>query len=445
MSRISFLQDMLFSVFDREDDAQPLRDGRSLRNLCESLMSSRGEVSGNRLSLAVLETFENSDEQVQLEFFHWLANDLDIDPADAIAAAAAYRESNSGVNWRRLQRSTESRRIELFKRINRVPGGTYRLVRLRQSLLPMLAQHAELKRVDADLQYLFSMWFNRGFLVLRQIDWHTPANILEKIIDYEAVHAINDWNDLRQRLLPSDRMCFAFFHPAMQDEPLIFVEVALTTERPDSIQNLLAGERELVTDSQASTAVFYSISNCQSGLRGVSFGNFLIKQVALELAAHYPNLKTFRTLSPVPSFVPWIKRSSAGQYKQVYQEAVKLAVSLSDGNLDHDNHPDMQLLCSLAAKYLVEVRRSDKQPMDPVARFHLGNGASLDAVIAAADLSFKGLAQSAGLMVSYLYDLDKVVSNHEEYAGEHKIAYSKSVARLLNNDKKALRGRLQIG
>lgn len=445
MSRTSFLQDMLFSVFDRQEAGEPLRDGRSISSLCESLLTERGEVSGNRLSLAILESFEKADEEARREFFHWLNTELDIAPAVAAEAADAYAKNQTAGNWFRLNRATESRRLELLKRINRVPGATGKLVMMRQKLLPLLVENPELRRLDMDFEKLFTMWFNRGFLVLRQIDWHTPASILEKIIAYEAVHAITDWQEMRRRLEPDDRLCFAFFHPAMQDEPLIFVEVALLDTQPDSIQSILRAERHHVDPQSANTAVFYSISNCQAGLRGVSFGNFLIKQVAVELASLYPGLKQFRTLSPVPSFVPWIKKTNGGEHQETYNEAVQLAVKLSDGRVDHENDTDMRKICALAARYLVEVRRSDDRPMDPVARFHLGNGASLDAVIPAADLSFKGLAQSAGVMVSYLYDLDKVIKNHEAYASENTVAHSKYVARMISGDRKVFRIKQQNG
>ena len=250
---------------------------------------------------------------------------------------------------------------------------------------------------------------NRGFLVLRPINWESPAHILEKIIAYEAVHAIDSWDDLRRRLEPRDRRCFAFFHPAMPDEPLIFVEVALTKGTPGSIQALLAEDRDTAQPEDTDTAVFYSISNCQTGLASISFGNFLIKQVASDLASEMGNLKTFVTLSPIPGLGPW----AAGQ------------------GLDLPTDDPKQMR-ALAAHYLINAKRKDDLPDDPVARFHLGNGATVHAVHAEADTSDKGRAQSGGAMVNYLYDLGKVAQNHEAFVTTRKVVASSEVKSAAN-------------
>ena len=227
MRRISFLQDIFSTVLDRRGSSSVVDDGRSMQELCLALLSSRGEVSGNRLAHNILARFENADEQQQLLFFEWLLETLDIDSSDATSAINSYGKENSPANWQALISATTPRRLELLRRINRTSESTGQLVSMREQLLSLLVKNPQLERIDADFEGLFKSWFNRGFLVLREIDWRTPANILEKIIHYEAVHAINDWQDLRRRLEPPDRKCFAFFHPAMQDEPLIFVEVAL--------------------------------------------------------------------------------------------------------------------------------------------------------------------------------------------------------------------------
>jgi len=276
---------------------------------------------------------------------------------------------------------------------------------MRQDLLEMMNHDTKLEPLDVDFQHLFASWFNRGFFVLRPINWSSPAEILEKIIAYEAVHAIDSWDDLRRRLQPADRRCFGFFHPAMSDEPLIFVEVALTKGVPKSVQALLADRRAPIEADEADTAVFYSISNCQPGLAGVSFGNSLIKQVASDLSRDLPALKTFVTLSPIPGLNAWRKKSGL----DVGQEGREQA---------------------LAAHYLLEAKRTDGRPTDPVARFHLGNGASIHAVHANADMSENGLRQSGGTMVNYLYDLSQITINHEKYIREKTVTASQEVRTL---------------
>jgi len=441
MSRFAYLQDMLSSLVERYTDNVQRADSRSLAELCAALLSGRGELSGSRMANSILSLIEEADDRSDPlapnksarlgdaesidQFFDLLLTEYDIDATAAVVAAQAYADNPSPESWQALRNATESRRQELLRRLNRTPGATGKLVALRARLLGLLKDKPQLRRVDSDFEHLFNAWFNRGFLLLKQIDWNTPASVLEKIIQYEAVHAINDWADLRSRLEPDDRRCFAFFHPAMPDDPLIFVEVALTQSLPDSIQTVLASGRQPMLANEADTAVFYSISNCQVGLKGVSFGNFLIKQVANELAREFPNLTTFRTFSPVPSFMSWVDSVTAdSEFASIAERARGVAVSdLSDNELTQ--------LRAMAAHYLVEVRRADNQPHDPVARFHLGNGASLSDVIASADMSSKGLSQSASIMVSYLYDLNAVASNHEAYATERTVARSREVENLL--------------
>ena len=263
--------------------------------------------------------------------------------------------------------------------------------------------------------------------MLRPIDWTTPAHILEKVITYEAVHEIQNWDDLRRRLLPEDRRCFAFFHPAMPDEPLIFVEVALTKSIPSSIQDVLAESREELLEEEATTAVFYSISNCQAGLQGISFGNFLIKQVVSDLAHDMPNLKTFVTLSPVPSFMNWLEKTAAHETGGRAEEALGAIKSLTEPeDLSRIESLETSIL-ELAARYFLIEKRTDGQPIDPVARFHLGNGASLQQINWMGDISQKGLTQSAGLMVNYLYDLSDVEENHEAYAQDREVKAQKTI------------------
>ncbi|MFK7857697.1 MAG: malonyl-CoA decarboxylase family protein [Granulosicoccus sp.] len=450
MSRISYLSELLSSVFTRQDTSDQGVHHGSFADLCDSVLSHQGESSGNRFARSLLLKFSESSEEEQREFFQLLANQFDIDAGEAVRAAQGYASQRSADTLSVLMDSVEPRRQELFRRLNRVPGATNDLVRMRALLLEACKTDNDLRRIDLDFQRLFSSWFNRGFLVLREIDWHTPANILEKVIEYEAVHAINSWSALRKRLKPCDRRCFAFFHPAMPDEPLIFVEVALTVESPASIREILQSDRSIVQEHEANTAVFYSISNCQKGLAGVSFGNFLIKQVATELSIAVPGLKTFRTLSPVPGFISWVndelatfpeKQASVEidnrqEHNQLPLPWLKLAQQVAASTEHTFSDEDKLQLKKLVAYYLMKVRRDDTQAMDPVARFHLGNGASLDAVLPGADIYQKGLSQSAGVMVSYLYDLEKVASNHELYANERQIVAADAVLALLEPEKR---------
>lgn len=456
MSRINYLSELLSSVFARDESRHRGEGQGSFTEICDALLSQSGEMSGHRLARGLLNRFAEADAEQQLGFFRLLAERYDINAEHALRAAQRYSEQKSAGNLSILMESVEPRRQELFRRLNRVPGATNELVQMRALLLAACKEYPELRCIDVDFQHLFRSWFNRGFLVLREIDWHSPASILEKIIAYEAVHAINSWSALRSRLEPDDRRCFAFFHPAMLDEPLIFVEVALTTTTPASIRRVLETSRESVHQQEATMAVFYSISNCQKGLAGVSFGNFLIKQVAQELSRQLPNLEVFRTLSPVPGLMRWVgkaleeEESSAAENPASgnaasdaklprLQEALQTAKRISDMETFELNESDNEQLSFLVAHYLRNEKRSDKMPLDPVARFHLGNGASLDHVLPAADIFRKGLSQSAGVMVSYLYDLDKVEDNHEAFANDGVVKVSPEVEALLAKPKRSLR------
>ncbi|MGN6551361.1 MAG: malonyl-CoA decarboxylase domain-containing protein, partial [Pararhizobium sp.] len=361
MSRTSFLQDLLATIFERSAPRPTGDDRRSMDELCEALISERGEASGTRIAATILDRYEAGDAEAKAEFFRLLTEEHDID-TDAIAeAAAAYKAKPDADVLARLLDEAEPPRQEILRRLNRMTGGTGRLVKMREDLLGLLKAHPSFRRTDLDFQHLFVSWFNRGFLVLRRIDWTTPANILEKIIAYEAVHAINDWDDLRRRLQPADRRCFAFFHPSMPDEPLIFVEVALTRDMPNSVQALLSEEREIIDDEHATTAVFYSISNCQRGLMGISFGNFLIKQVATDLSLSLPGLKTFVTLSPVPGFVTWLNEE-ASEGEEDDATSVVSRASLLGATTVEDLEPLSDDARALAAEYLVRAKRPDGQP-----------------------------------------------------------------------------------
>ncbi|MBO0755042.1 MAG: malonyl-CoA decarboxylase [Bradyrhizobiaceae bacterium] len=410
------------------------RRSESLVDLCEELLSGRGEASGVALAREILARYHELTTGPRIAFFEALATRFGVDRARVDAAVEAWRTSPTDETAAELHLGAEPRRQELFRRLNLAPGGTAALVAMREQLVDVVARRDDLSAVDSDFVHLFSSWFNRGFLVLRRIDWATPAVVLEKIIRYEAVHQIRDWNDLRARIDPPDRRCYAFFHPALVDEPLIFVEVALTREMPDAIAPILASKREPIDPDRATTAVFYSISNCQRGLTGVSFGHFLIKQVVAEISREFSRLSTFVTLSPAPNFSGWLQRLRAAESSQVLPAADLAALSvLEDGGWIHDQSA-IELLrepvLKAAATYFLTARSRSGTPVDAVARFHLGNGARLERINWPADLSERALQQSYGVMVNYLYDLGDIEKNHEAYAESRTVTAASAVRRL---------------
>lgn len=405
-----------------------------------ALGSQRGEASGVAIAQSILSAYRTLDAERKLDFFKLLAQAFAPDAEVVAEHARAYLERPDATGLAALAEAIEAPRLEFFRRLNLAPGGTAAIVAMRRDLLGALEANPDLEPVDRDLVRLFGTWFNRGFLVLRPIDWATPATILEKIIQYEAVHEIRGWDDLKRRLDPRDRRCFGFFHPSLVDEPLIFVEVALTREIPASIQDVL-DEAGGADRKAPTTAVFYSISNCQAGLAGISFGNFLIKQVATDLARDMPSLKTFVTLSPVPGFARWLDGERAAGDAGILdsQERRTLAVLDEEGWHYDAARADMlqDLATRLCAHYLVAEKDRNGRPRDPVARFHLGNGARLERINWLADISGRGMAQAHGLMVNYLYDLKDVEANHEAYANTGKVATAAGPARLARAFEKA--------
>jgi malonyl-CoA decarboxylase len=420
---------------DRRGDASA--PSESLIELCEGLLSRRGEASGVALAREILSRYGALTTGPRIAFFEALAERFGPDPARMQAAVASWQEKPGDESAAELHAASEPRRQELFRRLNLAPGGTTALVRMREQLMEVLAHRRDdLSAVDEDFVHLFSSWFNRGFLVLRHIDWSTPAIVLEKLIRYEAVHEIRDWDDLRRRIDPPDRRCYAFFHPALVDDPLIFVEVALEREIPGAIAPILAsGRQEFVEPGKARTAVFYSISNCQRGLAGVSFGNFLIKQVVEEICRELPKLTTFVTLSPVPGFARWLADEMKASNSAALSEGDHVVLELMErphwwtdpeifGQLE-------QPLMRAAAWYFLRAKTVRGLPVDPVARFHLGNGARLERINWLGDASEKAVAQGCGLMVNYLYDLDDIEKNHEAYAEGRTVVAASAVQRLL--------------
>jgi malonyl-CoA decarboxylase len=438
-SRIStpeFLQGLIETLTERgravlgRKTPKDAIDNRDLEFLGEALLSRRGEASGVALAQALLSAFTEAAEPQRLKFLSSLADRFGPDRRAIELAIAAYqKEGGEPSKLEALHAAAEPRRQELIRRLNLSPGGTAALVRMREVLLALLSKHPELQAVDDDFVHLFSSWFNRGFLVLRPIDWNTSASILEKIIRYEAVHAIQDWDDLRNRLEPPDRRCYAFLHPQLVDEPLIFVEVALTKEIPGAIGPLLDKSRQAIEAREATTAVFYSISNTQKGLAGVTFGNFLIKQVVQDLARELPNLKTFVTLSPVPGFAGWVRRELKAEASTAMDEEGKAALAALEAG--GDIAEARKAITSLAAYYFLKAKLPSGKPVDPVARFHLGNGARLERLNFLGDASAKGIKQSYGLMVNYLYALDHIEANHEAFAEHGTVVASDKVKKTL--------------
>ncbi len=412
---MTLLADLLSTVFERRTRwGKGAVDNRPFEELTADLIGATGEISGMNVARTILERYAACDDEEKLAFFRHLSERMTIDAGTVRDALDAYEAGQTKASYRAFMSAAEPPRQELIRRLNQVPGATKALVAMRADLLRLGKGEASLEALDLDFRHLFASWFNRGFLVLRPISWQSPAHILEKIIAYEAVHAIDSWEDLRRRVEPTDRRCFAFFHPAMPDEPLIFVEVALTTGIAASVQDVLSSERSMLMAEEADTAVFYSISNCQAGLASISFGNSLIKQVVADLSMELSGLKTFVTLSPIPGLSVWLETDAP-----------------------YVDREDDERMRALAARYLTTAKRPDGLPLDPVARFHLGNGAEIHKVQARADLSEKGLRQSAGMMVNYLYDLSRVTQNHERFAETHGIAASAEIRSLSTTADKA--------
>ena len=385
--------------------------GESLLDLADALLSLRGRASGPALASAFFDLYEASDVDARREF---LGKIHDAHPADAAAiekAIAKWNDKRDENAARALHAATESPSQKLIRVLNLAPQGTERLINLREDLLAAPKGDAGLAAFDRDIEGAFTDWFNAGFLELRRIAWDSPAQLLERIIRYEAVHEIHGWDDLRNRVQPIDRRCYGFFHPQMPDDPLIFVEVALTNQLPSAIHQIIAEEREVIQPRDASCAIFYSINNCRTGLKGIPFGNYLIKRVVGLLQGELPQLETFATLSPVPGFAKWLAKEQGSG----------------------DMVPGAKDLRTLGAKYLVEAKGKGGQPLDPVARFHLGNGARLEAIHANADLSENGQRQAHGVMVNYVYDLGEIEANHFALTELGTVASSKPVQALLDD------------
>jgi len=400
----------------------PSRAARKVVQLCRNLLSERGEVSGTLLAGEALAAYQALDETSRDGFFDLLVREFSPDPEQVGRAGDAYRASPSAENLARLQNAVEAPRVELFQRLNLAPGATGILVGLRARMLRTLDLNPHWEPVVSDLENLLIAWFNRGFLELRRIDWRTSALVLEKLIRYEAVHEIHGWNDLHRRL-EADRRCYAFFHPALPDEPIIFIEVALTRGMSDKVQPLIDPSAPVLPPESAECAIFYSITNCQEGLRGVPFGSFLIKQVVEDLGREFPRIRKFATVSPVPGFREWLAANP---------ELAPLQAKLAQPGWWQDKELSEELrqeLVPWCARYLLQAKNR-REPLDPVARFHLRNGARLERINWLGDTSAVGMQRSAGVMVNYFYRLADLESNHESYTREYEVVATSEIESL---------------
>ena len=434
MSKFSFFSDLVNTLFDKKNRKKNFsflfekKQNKSLLEYIENVNDAKGEISALSYSEELLDYLSQCDHKTLVSFFEYLEKDYDLEINSIEEVLKNYNKKKEYNFYKDIKKISESKRLEIFRRLNSTQHGTINLVKLREKLLDLLDKYPNFRKIDFDLSSLFKDWFNRGFLILKPIDWETPANILEKIIEYEAVHQIKSWDELRSRLEPDDRKCFAYFHPAMEDEPLIFIEVALTKNIPAKINEILDSDRLVIKSQEATTAVFYSISNCQKGLQGISFGNFLIKQVAKDLQNNFENLSKFVTLSPVPGFSKWLKSIDTNFFNKMYNKLSTNKIQKSEAILNEN-----------ILKYFFISNRIDNLPNDPVARFHIGNGAILERINFLSDTSEKGLEQSLGFMVNYLYNLEDVEINHEKYVVDKKINTSKSL------DKEFLKLNIEIG
>lgn len=424
-----------------------LRGGRGvdMRLLCRQLLSQRGEASQTVLAEKFIEAYEAMEAEQRLQFFQMLCREFGPDEAAIRTAASEYMQTPDAGRLLALSNAVESPRRELFRRVNTAPRGTATLVGMRSHLRPLLAAHPELKPLDVDLKDLFKAWFNRGFLRLERISWQTSAIVLEKLIQYESVHEINGWPDLRRRLA-SDRRCFAFFHPALVDEPIIFIEAALTKGLTDCLDPLLDINAPVLPAEEADTAVFYSINNCLEGLRGIPFGNFLIKHVVDELNAELPNIKAYTTLSPLPRFAKALRDNAsengftrARLSRLLADYASRLLSADGQGDAveaffrllqDPVRHRDVlaEPLQRLALVYLTQLRM-DGRLYDPVGNFHCANGARLEWISTFANLRPYGLEESFGVMANYRYLPAEVEENHEAYITKAEVRLSSRLMR----------------
>ncbi|MDC0197363.1 malonyl-CoA decarboxylase [Candidatus Thioglobus sp.] len=428
-------QNFLNSVIQRLGIGKPSKkslNSENLISLCNQLVSKNGEATLFSLAKSILEDFDSLSEEQKKTFFTKLLKQFSVDRPSLKKALKDLDYSDEG-QLRKLHKLIEPKSQELFRRLNQAPNGTSSLLKMRESLLKCIKDSPELKSLDFDFSHLFNSWFNRGFLRLERIDWTTSANVLEKIMEYEAVHDISDWQDLQNRVAAADRRLYAFFHPALPDEPLIFIEVALMKEVPNSIMPILDLSVKPIDPHNANTAVFYSISNCQMALKGVSFGSFLIKQVVSEIQKEFKEIKQFVTLSPVTGLRKWAHKINSSHDIEFPDNIAKDISDCCD-----KEEPNQLALMRLTYYYLTQIKNKNGDAINPVAHFHLGNGASIYKIHTHANNNQIAIDDSWGVMVNYLYDLDVVAKNHESYANQEPPAVSPKLTKLIQSKKKKI-------
>ena len=407
-------------------------NSENLLSLCSQLVSKNGEATLFSLAKSILEDFDSLSEEQKKLFFTELLKQFSVDRPSLKKAFKDLNYSDEG-QLRKMHKLIEPKSQELLRRLNQAPNGTSSLLKMRESLLKCIQDSPELKPLDFDFVNLFKSWFNRGFLRLERIDWSTSANVLEKIMDYEAVHDISDWQDLQNRVAAADRRLYAFFHPALPDEPLIFIEVALMNEVPHSIMPILDASVKPIDPYTANTAVFYSISNCQMALKGVSFGSFLIKQVVSEIQQEFKEIKQFVTLSPVPGLRKWAHKMNNSKDEELSD---RISQDISD--CCEKEEINQLALLRLTYFYLTQIKNKKGDAINPVAHFHLGNGALIYKIHTQANNNQLAIDDSWGVMVNYLYDLDLVAKNHESYANQESVAVSPKLTKSVQSNKKKI-------
>ncbi len=407
-------------------------DLNTILSLCDDLISNKGAAFGITVARDITDLYQELTLENKLLFFQKINEKYKPNHTKVAEAIETYQKTQNDKNLYKLFITSEGKRRELFKRMNMAPNGISTIVSLREDLLKVLGEHKDLKPLDDDLRELFKSWFNPGFLKLAKITWDTKAAVLEKIMKYERVHEIKDMDELKRRL-GEDRRFFSYFHPALEDEPIIFVQVALTNGLGKSIQEITKPRTE--GDKNYDSATFYSISNCQEGLSRVTLGNFLIKRVVFEIQEELPNIKNFGTLSPIPGFRDWFSYLEDNKIKNIIGnipiENIKFLKSpdLKPGDPRIVSNKDA--LLKLVSHYLINEKNHKKLPVNDVCRFHLGNGAIIDDIIINANVSEVGLNRSFGIMVNYLYELKSIEKNHEEYINNKKVIVSDKVKKLI--------------
>jgi len=404
----------------------------SILSLCDDLISHKGAAFGITVARDITELYQTLSTENKLLFFKNINEKYKPSFTKVNEAIDAYKISQNEKTLSDLFKTSEGRRRELFRRMNMAPNGTSVIVSLREDLLKILKNNTKLRSLDDDLRHLFKAWFNPGFLKLEKITWDTKAAVLEKIIKYERVHQMKDMNELKRRL-GEDRRFFSYFHPALEDEPIIFVQVALTNGLGKSIQELM---KPSISDKKKyDTATFYSISNCQEGLSRVTLGNFLIKRVIYEIQEELPHIKNFGTLSPIPGFVDWFSYLEENKIKNILGNLKKQNVSflkLKDLKIgDYRIIENKDAMMKLVSHYIVNEKNKKRLPINNVSRFHLGNGAIVDDIVINANVSENGFKRSFGIMVNYLYELKNIEKNHEDYTNNNQVIFSDKIKKYL--------------